>query len=163
MTETEKFTGTPRQNLRATRILFIGMVAGIVIFSLLSILVNRLNGPMLAQKTIDSDVFLWAAVIVASLGLIGAKYFYNKAIQPSRNSQSTLNDRLNQYRATLILYMVFCEVPTLLAVIFFFLTGRFILLGIAAISLIAILVKATLIKKVIIELGLDWKEQQEIE
>jgi len=61
------------------------------------------------------------------------------------------------------LYQALCEAAALLSVVVFFLTGIFTLLIITAILLTLMLSKVPITKKVVNELALDWKEQQELE
>ena len=87
---------------------------------------------------------------------------YNKKVSFIKNGNSALDEKLNQYRITLTLYLALCEGAALLSVIIFFLTGEYIVFAITGIMLLAMLLKMPVKAKLINELGIDWKEQDEL-
>ena len=159
-----EFTGSPKENLRAMRILTAALSTGVIFFALIAVVINQLNGPVQGQAGSNYEtLFLWVVVGVASFCIIAAKYLYAKKVSEIKNTGISLGDKLNQYRSALILYQALCEAAALLSVVIFFLTGIFTLLIITAILLTLMLSKVPITKKVVNELALDWKEQQEFE
>jgi hypothetical protein len=164
MTQPGSFQGTPKETLRALKILFAALVLGVCLFTLVVVIVNQLNGPVMEAKGLQyKNVFLLVAAILAGICLLAAHYLYNKRVTLTKNSALFLADKLNQYRATFILYLALCEGPALFSIIIFFLTGNYTVLIITAVMLTAMLVKAPLLKRIVTVLNLDWKEQQELE
>ncbi len=155
--------GGPKQSIKATQILCAALMAGIIVFVIIIVVVNRLNGPMLDKEGLQyQDILLYAAVGLGITCCAVAMSLYNKKMAVIKNSVITLTDKLNQYQAALIKYMAPCEGAALFSVIVFFLTGNFLVLIVTASMLIAMFIKFPLQAKIISELNLDWKEQQEL-
>ena len=159
-----EFTGSPKENLRAMRIITAALTAGVIFFALIAVVINQLNGPVQGQAGSEYEtLFLWVVVGVASICIIAAKYLYSKKVSEIKITGTSLVDKVNQYRSALIVYQALCEAAALLSVVIFFLTGIFTLLIITAVMLVLMLSKMPITKKVVNELSLDWKEQQELE
>lgn len=159
-----EFTGSPKENLRAMRIITAALTAGVIFFALIAVVINQLNGPVQGQAGSEYEtLFLWVVVGVASICIIAAKYLYSKKVSEIKITGTSLVDKVNQYRSALIVYQALCEAAALLSVVIFFLTGIFTLLIITAVMSVLMLSKMPITKKVVNELSLDWKEQQELE
>jgi hypothetical protein len=74
-----------------------------------------------------------------------------------------LPDKLNQYRSALIIYIALCEGPALFGIILFFVTGNYLMFIITGITIASMLAKMPSRKRVVDDLTLDWKQQQELE
>src|SRR6185295_13199176 len=122
------FSGTPKNNLKAIRILCVALIAGIFIFTILSIIVNQFTGPFIEKTYGATNIFLWSLAIISSICIPIAVQKYPKNIAVLKNIDS-LNEKLNQYRAAIVIYMALCEGPALFSVIIFLLTGNFISFG----------------------------------
>lgn len=155
--------GTPKQNLRASQILCLALMVGSVLFAAIISLLVATQGPARPGDEGSGDIFLYAAIGIAILCVFFAMSRYSKGITIAKNSTGSLDDKLNQYRALLIQYMAPCEGAALFAIIVLFLTGNFLLLIIVVLMLGLMLYRFPLKTKAISELGLDWKEQQELE
>jgi hypothetical protein len=165
MTEQPLSPDTPKANLRASQILCLALMAGAAIFALVMIfvVVAQGGGVMADQKEEYGDFFLYACIGIAALGYLFAMSRYKKGIAATKNMTGSLNDKFNHYRGVLIQYMTPCEGPALFAIIVFFLTGDYLALIIVAISLGLMLYRFPFKQRVITTMGLDWKEQQELE
>lgn len=156
-------TGGPKQSIKAMQLLCAALMAGVIFFAIIIVVVTRLNGPMLDKDGIKyQDIFLYAAIGLAIVCYVIARSLYNKKMAVIKNSVLLLADKFNQYQATLIKYMAPCEGAALFSVIVFFLTGNFLVLLVTASMLVAMFIKYPLQSKIISELNLDWKEQQEL-
>lgn len=161
-----ELTGRPKDDLKAMRILTAALSVGVVFFSVIMIFTRQFTGkPPLSDKQlgVDKNTLLIIVTSAAATGIVVARLLYRKRINAIKQSGKSLTDKLNQYRTALILYLAICEVAAFLSVMFFFLTGNFTMLIITGIMLIAMLSKMPFTKKVIGELDLDWKEQEEME
>ena len=164
MTQPAPFQGTPKENLKAIKVLFAALVLGVCSFTGVVVVVNQLKGPLMDTAGLQyNKVFFVAAVVLGGICLVAAHYMYNKKLTLTKNSAVSLKDKLNQYRSALLLYLALCEGAALFSIIAFFLTGNYTVLIITAVMLTAMLVKAPLLKRIVTELNLDWKEQQELE
>ncbi len=163
MTTPAGFTGTPKEKLKVLRILTAALSLGVLFFALVVVVLNQMNGPLLdEEKSKYSDIFLVVAAVMAIVCGIVAISLYNKKVSFIKNGNSALDEKLNQYRITLTLYLALCEGAALLSVIIFFLTGEYIVFAITGIMLLAMLLKMPVKAKLINELGIDWKEQDEL-
>jgi len=162
MKSPENFTGTPKENLRTTRILCFALITGVIFFAFLSYLVNKFSGAFINETKQYSNIFFWALGIVSFICILVATQKYPKNITKSKNADSLI-DKLNQYRAALVIYMALCEGPALFSVVVYMLTGNLNSFGFTIIMIGMMLVKFPTSRKVNNELGLNWQEQQELE
>ncbi|MBL7725836.1 MAG: hypothetical protein JNK27_16985 [Chitinophagaceae bacterium] len=166
MKEQTELAGKPKDNLRAMRILTAALSIGVVFFTLVVVFVNQLTKtPPLANSELlaDNNTSLGIVAIIGSACIAGARLLYKKRITAIKQSGKSLNDKLGQYRTALILYLAICEAAAMFSVIFFFLTGNFVILAVTGLMLIMMLSKIPVPGRLIRELDLDWKEQQELE
>lgn len=161
--KTAQQPSTPKEAIRVMRITSIGLLAGMGIFASLAFLFVNFQGPALGEETppIES-IFIGAAIIFAIVSLFFAHTFFKKRLTETNNNILPLLEKLNQYRASLIFYLALCEAPGLFSVILFFLTGKYILLIIAGLMGLFMFYKFPTTSKIIKELELDWKDQQEL-
>ena len=162
MTQPENFSGTPKENLRASRILCISLITGSFLFAIMVIIVNQFSGPFMEETNQYSNIFLLVLAIISSICIFKAIQQYSKGITLAKSLDNSLNDKLNQYRASLIIYMALCEGPALFSVVIFLLLGNFFLLIFTAIILVVMLRKYPTVKKAISELELNWQEQEQL-
>jgi hypothetical protein len=154
----------PKADLRAMQILCAALMIGVIFFAAISVGVVILNGePIAPKEELLFQVLLYTAVVIAVAGIVASRVLYTKKLAVIKNENKPLPDKLNQYRALLLLYMAICEGAALFSVIVFFLTGNFVVLIITAVMLLVMFSKMPTKQKLITELSLDWKEQQEFE
>jgi hypothetical protein len=162
--QTSEPVAGPKESLRATQILCLALMVGILVFSIIVVVLNMVSGPALKD---DSDTFknilLYIVAGVAVVCSITARTLYNKGLTGVIDSKESLTGKLNEYRALLILYMAPCEGAALFAVIALFLTGNYFFLIIISVMLLLMFSKMPLKAKVINELKIEWLEQQELE
>ncbi len=163
MTQFQQSPGTPKDILRAIRILFVAIIAGALSFALIILIMSEGKGYPTVEIKPYQDTILWIAAGITLLCLILGWNEYKKRVGVAKDSLISLLDKLNHYRTALILYIALCEGPALFGVILFFLTGNYYFLMITGAMIIAMLVKAPTLKRVSDDLGLDWQQQQEFE
>lgn len=166
MKEQTELTGKPKDDLKAMRILTAALSIGVVLFALVMVFINQLikTPPLAGNKLLDDrNTSLGITAIFGSVSIVAARFLYRKRVNIIKESGKLLNDKLNQYRTVLILYLAICEAAAMFSIIFFFLTGNFIILTITVLMLIMMFSKMPVPGRLIRELDLDWKEQQELE
>ena len=164
MTEPVNTKTSPKETFRAIRILCLALVIGAVIFALIIIGLNLVIGPAMPEDGRQyNTIFLAAVTGVSILFTIPALKIYKNGIVAIKNSRKPLTGKLNDYRNMLIQYMALCEGPVLFSIIVFFLTGDYRILAITAVILLAMLSRFPQKRKMMTELELDWKEQQDLE
>jgi hypothetical protein len=121
-----------QQEVKATMILFVAMISGIVMFLIISIFVNTLKGAFLQNKDYENILLFIAGALLAAALLIGNRMYRSK-IEKIRATAGSLSERIVSYRGALILFMAFVEAAALFSVTCFLLTGNLIFLGFVAI------------------------------
>lgn len=155
---------SPKDNFRSVRILCLAFIAGAAIFAVIIVVLNLATGPVMPEDGQDAKpIFIGIAAGIAILCFLRAFRIYSAKITGIKNSSVPLNDKLNQYRLVLILYMALCEGPALFSIIIFFLFGDYAILTITGFLLVAMLFRMPQKGKLTTELGLNFQEQQELE
>jgi hypothetical protein len=163
MSQFEPIPGTPKEILRGIRVFFVAIISGALVFAIVIVLVKRIPAATIQETREYTNTFLYIAAAIGAICLGVGLAGYNKAIAAAKDSLIPLKNKLNQYRAALTRYVALCEGAALFAIIAFFLTGSYYLLGIAAIMLLAMLTKAPTRQRVIDDLALDWNQQKELD
>lgn len=154
---------TAKKTLKTTMVLFFAIVTAVFVFMMTAIFLNESNGPLVAGLNKHTSTIMWITGIVSLVCLVAARKILWKGLTTAKNSLNPLQSKLTQYRASLIRYLVICEMPALLSVILFMLTGDFIFLAFSAVFLGFMLAAAPVRRRVITALDLNGSEQQELE
>lgn len=153
----------PKENLKAMQTLTAALIIGISIFSGIVIIFLSISGPYLeSEPLLVSKILFYFAIGLALSCYFFASTTYKRKLETVNNSATPLNDKLNQYRRILILYMACCEGPALFSVVLLLLTGNYWLLIVIAGMLMAMAVKFPFTQKIISLLNADWIEQQDL-
>jgi len=111
----------PQPNeLKAIRILYLALLIGQIIFA---VIVTVLNESGILSIKNDSLVLpLQVIVLLFAAGGIAASIFLFRKKLSDINPEDELSKKLEKYRAALILRFALCEMPTLFAIIAYFIT-----------------------------------------
>ncbi|MGZ5218979.1 MAG: hypothetical protein ACXWWD_02790 [Chitinophagaceae bacterium] len=154
---------SPKKGLRDTLILFIAVVSSVFFFMVAAVIVSQRQGPLVPALNTYATIFSLGMGALSFACLVAAKRIFNKAIRAAKISLNTLNDKLNQHRSALVKYLVICEVPVLLSILFFMLTGNFVFQVYAGVFLGFMLAMTPIRRRVVAELELDGQQQKELE
>jgi hypothetical protein len=149
-----------KETLRAISVFFYAMTGGILMFTVIVFGLNFLQQPALADRSI-SRIFLIAVLFISAISISIGTWLYTKRMAGIAPELTLLN-KLDLYRAALILYLALCEGGGLLAVIVYFLTGNKLLLIVIAFVILAMLQKRPEKFKIFNELQLSSEEQMEL-
>ncbi|MEI9946114.1 MAG: hypothetical protein WDN26_18065 [Chitinophagaceae bacterium] len=155
-------TAPPKKNLKITLILFLAIVIGIFLFMLASVLIIQTRGALMPDLNKNRVILIAIITAISFACLLGAKVLMAKGVAAAKNSLNPLNDKLNEHRSALIKYLVICEMPVMLGIILFLLTGDFIFQVFAAVFIGFMLSMAPTKKRVTDQLQLDWQQQGEL-
>src|SRR3569623_1585875 len=114
---------TVGQYLKTLFVLGYALIAGMVMFSIISIVVSNSNGNsgFISDEQERSIFYVVVAVMVA--GGIGASFaVFNSRLQVVKQKNS-LTEKLQGYRAAVIMRYALLEGPGLFSIIVYFLTG----------------------------------------
>jgi putative effector of murein hydrolase LrgA (UPF0299 family) len=154
---------TAKKNLRSTMTLFISIVISIFLFMLIAAIINQVKGPFAPGLNKYNTAGTWGMAVFSFLCLVTARKSFTKPISAAKNSLNPLNDKLNQHRSALVRYLAICEVPALISIILFMLTGNFVFEVYAGIFLGFMLAMTPVRRRVVAELELDGQQQKELE
>ncbi len=156
-------SASAKESLKATLIIFSGIVTGVFVFMLVAIFTNQAKGPLVTDLSKYEANIIWGVGIFCLACLVIARRMLWKGITAAKNSLNPLHDKLTQYRSSLIRYLVLCEVPALLSIILFILTGNFVFQVFAAVLLGFMLAAAPIRSRVVAALELDGSGQGELD
>jgi hypothetical protein len=156
-------SASAKQYLKVTLILFSGIVTGVLVFMLVAVFTNQSNGPLVAGLNKYEMIIIWGVGLFCLLCLVIARRMLWKGTIAAKNSLNPLQDKLTQYRSSLIRYLVICEVPALLSIVLFMLTGNFIFQVFAAVLLGFMLAAAPVRRRVVAALESDGSGQGELD
>ncbi|MEQ1677944.1 MAG: hypothetical protein ABL876_14645 [Chitinophagaceae bacterium] len=163
MTEAGVPATGPKDDLRAMRILCFALMVGVVVFAIIVAVLNQGNAlPTKEMGKQLNDILPYVVAGIAVLCYLVARSSYSKKVAVIKNLQTSLGNKLNQYRTVLITYMAPCEGAALFSVMGLFLTGNYYFLIITSVMLAAMYSKMPSKERLTKELDLDWKEQQEL-
>lgn len=151
----------PKQYFNGLFMAFYTMVGGILVFAIIAVVLNRLQGPF-APGSETEKVLLVINGILALIGFLVALNIYKKKLAEDSPFGSSLLQKLYQYKSALIIYLSLCEGPAIFSIISYMITGNFIFLGIAGLMLIAMFLKKPARTRIFNDLRLDSKEQMDL-
>lgn len=149
-----------KEALRAIKILFYILFIGVVFSTAVVFILIQIQGPLLPDKSLNRE-FLVVTLFLSAACLTISNTLYKKRINAARLTLPLLQ-KLEIYRAALVLYMSLCEAAAILTVIAFYMTGEFLFLVIIGAILVSMLMRRPENFKFINELQLDSKEQMEL-
>jgi len=146
---------------RALSILHLALMLGVALFSIISfILIYTGSFPPVDEAT--GKIFSIVAAVVALIMVVVSKIVFKKKMLLV-NAENDLQNKLNQYRAALIVQYAMLEFPALFAVIAALLSGNKILL-LLVIGLLAIMfAQRPTLSKALSELDLTDQESIKLE
>lgn len=151
-----------RENLRGLRILFWSMHAGVLLLFILMVTVSRLEAPRDLLKNVGNGTFVLLTLLIAVGSLIFTRQQYVRGINKIKNLTGTVNDKLIFYRSLLIRVLAMCEGIAIFGVVVYFVSGDYRALGLTVIMTGAMLSFAPTSNKLIRNLEIGWKEQEEL-
>ncbi|MET0393899.1 MAG: hypothetical protein ABW019_12195, partial [Chitinophagaceae bacterium] len=149
---------TPKKNLRGTMALFLSIVIGIFLFLLVAVVFGQSRGALMPDLNRHHTLLTVGMVAISFVCLFLSRQLFAKAMAGLKNSGDLLNERLNLHRAALLKYLVLCEIPVMLSIIVFLLTGNFVFQVYAGIFIGFMLTMMPTRKKVTEQLGLSSQE-----
>ncbi len=152
-----------RQELRGIRILAAALIIGVVIFAVISIVINQINGAFLNDKIMSIRTYILPFIsLLALLASLVARNQYQKQIRAIREGYDVLQDKVVKYRAAIVFYMAVCEGMAMFSIILFLLSGIYPLLIVTGAMLLLMAARLYAIKGVATELELSWDETKEL-
>ncbi len=150
--------------LKNLRIIYFALAMGIVLFMLVTLLINNLNGP-LAESDISPTQR--APFLIALIVMTGAVLMIYKTIFPKKldaiKTLPTLDRKLAAWREICILQAALIEAPSFFAIVLFMLLGIYTLLIWPVAGLVIFWLSRPTRDRLIREAGLSVAESKELE
>jgi len=153
----ETQTLTVGNYFKANIIIHVAMVMGLVFFLLVSFLLQKNSFGTIGGNLSKSAVYI--TPIIALIGLFGSASLFKRKLNGCRTKQH-LNEKLTEYRSALILKFAIIEGTTFILIIFYFLTGEFIILSAAGLLIIVFTTYIPTKAKLINDLALSFTDRQ---
>jgi hypothetical protein len=141
-------------------ILFIALVSGLIIFSIVAFGVNCTQGKLLDDKEVENLILVIASLMAVACYASAAR-LYKRKLQTPIEQTLPVPKKLQYYQNALIIYLALCDVAGISGAIGFFLSENYLFLVIAALMIIAMIAKAPSKKRIVHDLRLNWHEQKE--
>jgi hypothetical protein len=152
---------TQTKELKAIRILYFALLTGQILFALIvTVLVET---GILSNGIHSLTPILQVAVIAIAAVTIPASFFVFRKRLSDLNPEEELGKKLEKYRAALIIRCALCEMPTLLAILAYFITTNrgFLWIVIVLISNFLFIYPSRI--KIISQLQLNSSEQSSLD
>jgi hypothetical protein len=159
---TEPLTDNPTQQLKQIRLVWTALFFGLLIFSSIVVVINRISGPFIQEPKYEK-VLLGLFGLVAVICLLIAPFRFNRTLKKKINVDSPLTQKLEHYKAAQILYLALCEGPAALSIAGFLLTGKYFFGIIVLVCLGMYFIKYPSKNKIFEELKLDTSERMQLE
>jgi hypothetical protein len=154
--------GNTSSAIRGLKIFYFASLFGVVLFAGIVLVMAKMSLPSSDLVKEYSDSLLIGAAVLAVICFAIARNVFARRVAAIRNTSVNIQGKLNLYRTALISYIGLCEAPALLGIILFLLTNNYWLLLVSGVMIMAMALKFPTREKLIADMSLDWKEQQEL-
>lgn len=117
-------------NFTLLRMLHLSVVAGLTIFSVLALVLVEQKVIPVVEESVDRVLQLIIIIVAVAAVFLGFKLFQSRLLSIRHNS-GPAGERIARYRTACITWWMMIEVPAMLAVIGFLLTGNYAFFAVA--------------------------------
>lgn len=146
----------PRSAVKMLTIIHAGLIAGVVLFTLVTFSITPQRGFSFA-----TDPFVIIDIILPVFGIVVGNLVY-KTLVAKIPSDKSLNQKIAAIQAASIVRFALLEGPSLFSIVVYMLTGNLLFLMILALVLAYFISVRPSRNKVIEDLNLDYNEQAEL-
>ena len=147
---------------KALKILHLVIAAGLLLFTAVILLFFQTGQLKAIDPSLERTLQVVAVVVSVALLLVGFNLFKRKMME-ARNSTAPGATRMSLYRTACIIWWAMIEVPGLLAVICFFITGNYAFVALAAFHILVLFIFMPRKENIIVLLNLDSREVEQLE
>jgi peptidoglycan/LPS O-acetylase OafA/YrhL len=146
---------------KSGRSTWVGFVVVIVVFLILSIIVNQVFGPLVDDRDVVNYILLLVVTLAVGSLIFGFRV-YNSRIRETIEDGLHLPDKLNRYRSAVAMFLVVCTFPIFIAMLGFVFTGNVYIFVVIAMCFGSVLIKAPSKARISSELQLSASERKEL-
>lgn len=125
---------------KALSILAKALIAGIIMFSIISLLLYFMQGAFIEDKNLGNLIFT-ILTLIAAIMIIAARFIYSKRVKNLMATNQSSKEKLDIFRAITITHIALCEMPAMLSIILFICFGNFLLFLPVAMALVEMIKK----------------------
>ena len=152
---------TSREYFRSLKIVFFALISGLLFFAVIAVILVQMGGFASGLKGME-NIFLIIALIFVVSGVAGSILLFRNRLAALRD-QTGLPEKMAGYRSALIVKYALLEGPVFLCLIFFLVTGKYELLGLAILVILFFFTMMPTIPKAISDLGLNYEERKAVQ
>ncbi|HRI20729.1 MAG TPA: hypothetical protein PLA68_07235 [Panacibacter sp.] len=141
---------------KALSILFTALLAGQIIFAVLAFVLIYSGSIQTSAPELENIFFILVPALIIA-GRLAGTTLYKKKVQEALNT-STIQEKLNQYKAAFITRCALLEGPVLFAIIAYFITSKIELLAFAAGGILLFVMMKPVKEKIANELNIGVDE-----
>jgi MFS family permease len=151
---------TSKENFKSMLVIWLSLIGGQVFFGLIAFYLNN-NGSYYPQGKDLKDIFIYLVPVFAIYGLVAGSIIFKKRLNSSKNKTSLL-EKLNDYRAALIIRYALLEGATFFSLVSYLMTGDQLFLYISILIIAMFIILKPSAEKVINDMELNPNERQMI-
>ncbi len=149
---------TSREYFRSLQMVYIALIAGQVFFGVVSFYLNQFADFGAPGKELR-DIFIYIVPLFIIGGTAASLLVFKNRLKVSAGKTS-LNEKMTDYRAALIVRYALLEGPSFLALVVYLLTGDLLFLGMAGLIVLFFLTIMPTINKGVKDLELSPADEQ---
>ena len=149
---------TSREYFKTMLIIWIALIGGQVLFGIITFYLNN-NGSYDPQEKDLKDIFIYLVPVFAVYGVIAGSIIFKKRLNSSKKKTGLL-EKLNDYRAALIIRYALLEGTTFFSLVSYLMTGDLLFLYISILIIATFIIIKPSTKNVINDLELNPGEIQ---
>lgn len=152
---------TSKQFLTVMRVIHLALILGVVMFGIVSILINK-EYFVVRKYTSDEAPFYIIAVVLAASGWYGGKWFFNQRIKLIER-QLPLYQKLLKYQEAIIIQMALLEGPALFSVVISIILNNSLSLFLVLFLVLFMVTLKPSVERITEILQLDYEDKKRLE
>ena len=149
---------TSKEYFKSMLVIWFSLIGGQVFFGLIAFYLNN-NGSFNSREKGLKDIFIYLVPVFAVYGLVAGSIIFKKRLNSSKVKTSLL-EKLNDYRAALIIRYALLEGTTFFSLVSYLMTGDLLFLYISILIIATFIIIKPSTKNVINDLELNPGEIQ---
>lgn len=154
-------TNTPE--IKALSILHFALLAGQIVFALISLLIAYSKKISFASSWLSYyNQLILLCIAIGIAGYVGGNILLKKKLEQINSDSKSLSEKFNDYRAACITRWALMEFTALFCIILFFVTNNFVLLLVGAALILLFFTTRPSLRKVASDLGVSEVEIEQM-
>ena len=152
---------TSKQYFNTITIIHTALLIMQIIFGVIAYFMK--SSAMFQNSDLELGSVLLVVSVVVAVGGIAASTFIGKAQIKSARQKTNLKDKLNAYKAALLIKLALLEMPTIFVLVCFLLSGNYYMLAFAMAILILFYINRPSVNNLVMDLELNQADRSTVE